>query len=385
MSKFDYFVRNREDAKRCFETEVAVFGDTSVLLSELRLVFDWIAEENSAQRVSSRKFKQRLPEIHKRFPLLANNFARADANGDCWLEWKEFANFCLKDERIVKMMKRQTSICTYGIDFNGIRTFKDRFDAAHTCEMSSAPPLLPWESSHLVEWRIEGLRYSSRGLPTTYWGHQIYHGQCLVSPPFRAGGVWGSLRFWPVSYWTETQQWKKRITISEKTSKDAMSHAPASPGADAWCAVGVNLPSGSHMQFRLFVGSTSSDVRTCYCSKGVDSAQVWAPIETKPPTEVQDLDESEHITVGIEIFQNKGAEYGKPGVKRLSDKARLNFRPPLKEIGMPMPKASVLLSRNASLPFLNPTKDISSTFGTGGSLDKTKLSKSAPDLHSLLK
>ncbi|CAE7360620.1 unnamed protein product, partial [Symbiodinium natans] len=88
-------------------------------------------------------------------------------NGDCWLDWSEFVTFCLEDERMTHLMKRQTRMNVYGVDFSGALTVKDYQDPVHGCECSFSPPLLPWETMHVVEWRITGLQYNGfeRGVP----------------------------------------------------------------------------------------------------------------------------------------------------------------------------------------------------------------------------
>merc|ERR1719401_2982544 len=100
------------------------------------------------------------------------------------------------------MLNRARTVTVYGVDGSGKRSYKDFRDPAHMCETGAAPPLLPWEVSHVVEWRIEGLTVSRKGAPAMYAGVPIRPGTSIASPPFRAGGVCGSLRLWPAGYYS---------------------------------------------------------------------------------------------------------------------------------------------------------------------------------------
>mmetsp|Transcript_6949 Transcript_6949/g.12275 ORF Transcript_6949/g.12275 Transcript_6949/m.12275 type:complete len:383 (-) Transcript_6949:83-1231(-) len=354
MSKFDYFLLNREAARDAFEEEVAAFGESDQLLQELRIVYDWIAEEKGLMKISSRHFKQRLPEIHKKFPLLAANFARMDANGDCWLEWTEFAEFCLKDERLLMMMKRHTSIAVYGVDFTGARNYKDETDAHFAVDVGTASSILPWEKSHVVEWRIHGLQLagSEKGLPVLLNGAQMRAGQSIASPPFRAAGVCGVLRFWPVNFWTEPQLRKKAAEPGFDVDKEKEGYY-LMPGVNTWCCLGVDLPPGSHLQLKFYVGRYRSDLRECFWAKGTSGGQLWAPDGKRPPQEVRDLDgKDDYLTVGIEIIRNKGVLDRKPKLARVHHKFRNNTRPVLKPQGSRIPENSKLLSHSDSLPGL---------------------------------
>jgi len=352
FNKCDYLLENLETACAAFEVPVAAFGENNDLLLELRTVFDWMAEEKGATRIPSRQFKARLPEIHKKFPLLAMNFARMDRNGDCWLDWNEFVTFCLKDERLHRTMKRATSIHVYSVDHKGARMYKDTMDPVHACENSTVPPLLPWESHHCVEWRIEGLEYNDRGLPVLFGGNPINPGACITSPPFLAAGVSGCLKFWPVSYWNEARRRKKSAVPGGEEDRSTGGLCPL-PAVNSWCCVGVSLPPGEHLQLRFYVGDQSSEIRECYWSKGIHAAQLWAP-GGKSPLEEAGMRNSSRLVVGIEIHRNKGIVHGKPKMIKLLDKARLNTRPAMKPpLGVALPNNSVLLSRSSSMPQVN--------------------------------
>eukprot|EP00933_Yihiella_yeosuensis_P013142 TRINITY_DN12315_c0_g3_i1.p1 TRINITY_DN12315_c0_g3~~TRINITY_DN12315_c0_g3_i1.p1 ORF type:complete len:489 (-),score=57.05 TRINITY_DN12315_c0_g3_i1:93-1559(-) len=355
VSKFDFFSHNRDAAREVFNQDSEVFGDNQPLLLELRRIFDWIAEERGALRIASRKFKQRLPEIHKKFPMLASNFARADLNSDCWLEWEEFCSFCLDDVRLMQQMKRSSAIQVYSIDHLGQRVYKDASDPEHGCEMSGATPLLPWEVAHVVEWRIEGLSYRSK-LPVTYHGRQIAPGAYVSSPTFAAGGVKGYLRFWPAGYWTESQTWKRASVTAITTKSEFGMPSQEMPGAYAWCCVGANLQPGAHLKFRFYVLDSKSEKRECYWSKGVSAAQVWSPSEKSPPAEIVDQEEPGYITVGLEILRNRGAPHGKPTIKKLPDAAgRIAIRPKMRSKAdeKACPMNSIFLNASSSVPSIH--------------------------------
>lgn len=299
-----------------------------------------------------------MPEVNKHFPQLAKSFAKMDVNGDCWLDWTEFVDFCIKDEKFLKVMKRATCMIVYGVDFNGARTYKIPEDSHLSCEMSIAPPLLPWEQSHIVEWRIYGLDYSGthRGLPVYYHGRHVRHGTSIASPAFRAAGVCGYLRFWPVSYWTEPQLRKKSSVPGLKGEKDNPSTGICLPSANSWCCIGMCLPPGSHVQAHFHVGQFRSELQECFFSKGTSGGQLWAPKGLAPPEEIRTMSKGTPLVVCVEIVRNKGVLHQKPSVKRVHEKHRFNTRPALNPVGsivarMP-PGSSKLLGRAMSEPAL---------------------------------
>eukprot|EP00933_Yihiella_yeosuensis_P082028 TRINITY_DN95765_c0_g1_i1.p1 TRINITY_DN95765_c0_g1~~TRINITY_DN95765_c0_g1_i1.p1 ORF type:complete len:511 (-),score=61.61 TRINITY_DN95765_c0_g1_i1:118-1650(-) len=345
--KFDYFIQHRDAAREQYEMPSAALSDCNPLLLELRIVFDWMAQEKGVQRIPSRLFKQRLPEIHRKFPMLAANFARMDANGDCWLEWHEFASFCLKDERLSNMMKRAGSLFVYGVEQDGRRTFKDTLDPLH-CSESIIAPLLPWEQSQVIEWRIEGLAYPTGGRPVSYHSRKIEHGRCLASKPFRAAGVCGYLQFWPVSYWTETQM---RVKSQSAVTKLEESTCQPMPSWNTWCCVGACMPIGTNLECRFYIGDVKSDWRDTYWQRGIDAGQLFAPEAHGggPPAHIRaSLNNGEPLVVGMEIRRNKGIVHGRQSKKarKLTHEARNNCRPLLKIQGS-MPRESILLKSNS--------------------------------------
>lgn len=96
----------------------------------------------------------------------------------------------------------------YGRDKRGARTYKEGFDPNRMCEVGNAPPLLPWEGAHVVEWQIDGLKFHPEREyeSVTYGKTQIQAGGFIASHPFNAASVRGFLRFWPAGYWTALQK-----------------------------------------------------------------------------------------------------------------------------------------------------------------------------------
>mmetsp|Transcript_64218 Transcript_64218/g.150769 ORF Transcript_64218/g.150769 Transcript_64218/m.150769 type:complete len:391 (+) Transcript_64218:70-1242(+) len=351
MSKYDYILTLRESARHAHEEAVKEFGETNELLKDLRIVFDWLAEERDSTRVSSRKFKQRLPDVHKKFPLLASCFSRMDVNGDCWLDWSEFVSFCLQDERMRHLMKRQTRMNVYGVDFSGALTLKDYQDPIHGCECSLAPPLLPWETMHVVEWRITGLQYSGfdKGAPVMHNGRAIDPGTFITSPPFRAAGVKGFLTFWPAGYWTACNKRKKKAVINFLVDKEEPGAPCPIPPPSTWCCVGCKVPPGSNLQLRYYVGRQKSKVRECYWGMASEADSLWAPDGERPPEEVIQIKDEDYLTVGVQIFRNKGVVHGRPGVIKVPEGARFHVRPKVVPQGVPAPKTSKILNRNLNV------------------------------------
>lgn len=364
MSKHGFFLENRSAAREAFERPALLavaheLEDQDPLLRELRLIFDWMARETGAKRISSRLFKQRLPDIHRKFPQLANNFARMDANSDCWLDWDEFACFCLKDERLAKSLRRAASVSVFGLSRTGERSFKDPFDPTHMCELGASPAILPWETSHIVEWRIEGLRIGQPGQPLVHAGTLVRPGASVASPPFRAAGVCGFLRFWPAGYWTESQRTRRTSEIpgAEAARSEGRCRPPS---ASSWCCVGACLPRGSHLALRFFVGDEASERRECYWGEGTHVHQLWGPKSAAPPNELRRRGpEDATLVVGIEILRNLTLQKGlkeDPGPRSALGEQWVNQRPVLKDplsSGAPI-RGSILMNSSKSLPALLP-------------------------------
>jgi hypothetical protein len=212
-------------------------------LKEMRAIFDWMAQEKGAVAIASRKFKERVPELHRRMPQVASSFRRMDANGDCYLEWSEFVEFCLKDDLLTQQMKHYSVVSVYARERGGVISYKDALDPHRQCEVGTIPPLLPWEISHVVEWRIEHLVTGpTRGHPVTHGSTVVRPGISLASPPFRAAAVSGFLRFYPSGYYTEAQR-RIKVKAAAPTQVLRSSLALHSPELMTWLAMSL-LPQG---------------------------------------------------------------------------------------------------------------------------------------------
>mmetsp|Transcript_66868 Transcript_66868/g.131606 ORF Transcript_66868/g.131606 Transcript_66868/m.131606 type:complete len:248 (+) Transcript_66868:2-745(+) len=204
------------------------------------------------------------------------------------------------------------------------------------CETGVAPPILPWEVAHVVEWRIENLTVSRKGAPCMYGGMPLRPGTSIASPPFRAAGVCGVLRFWPVGYYSEPQR-RRKSTVPPGSDDAASSatdgaHRPIrAPAHDSWCCLGVSsLPHGTRLQLRFFIGSAKSDKRDCCWREGVHASQLWAPPgRTEAPPDVKN---GEPLIVGVEILRNYDGQHwgktpGKPTTTMSSVSLRARQRP----------------------------------------------------------
>lgn len=329
QNKYAYFLKYKDSARVAFEDNVAPFSDGDRLLKQLRALFEWIAEEPGVDKMPSRKFKRKLPEIHRKFPQLSTAFTRMDANGDCWLEWAEFIDFCLKDTRLHASLKRQLCICVYGIDHDGIRRYKELNDPFYMCETGIAPPLLPWEVAHVVEWRIEGLKLSFRGSPVTYGGMPVAPGNAIASPPFRAAGVVGFLRFWPQGYYPACVRRKKaaRPVGTELLSSDG---SYPMPPFDTWCCIGACVPNGTHLKFRFYIADQYSDERQFYWQGCTHACQLWSPPDPAPPDHLVKAASADGgaLVVGFEILKNLGHDQrGHHSAKKMTTLSRHSQRP----------------------------------------------------------
>mmetsp|Transcript_21081 Transcript_21081/g.60961 ORF Transcript_21081/g.60961 Transcript_21081/m.60961 type:complete len:380 (-) Transcript_21081:46-1185(-) len=333
QSKYAFFLEHHPVALASFNQKPGAFGDDNPLYQELRTVYDWMAQSRGAQRISCRRFKQRLPEIHKKFPQLAKCFSSMDYNSDGWLDWEEFLTFCLTDKRMHAMMNRARLMTVYGVDAKGGKSFKDINDPRHMCETSASPPMLPWETAHVVEWRIEDLIVSRKGAPCMYGGIPIRPGKSIVSPPFRAAGVCGSLRFWPAGYYSDPQRRSKACLAPgaedfAAATFDGGIRPLRAPSHDAWGCLGVSdLPNGTRLKLRFFIGSKKSEVRDCAWREGVHASQLWSPPDKEPPPEIN---VGETLVVGIEILRNiDGDHWGVKPRSAAAEMYRHNKRPAL--------------------------------------------------------
>lgn len=299
------------------------FEEDHPLIKQLRAIFDWMAQERNAKVVSHRKFTHRLPELHRRMPQIATSFRHMDRNGDGWLQWGEFSSFCLKDQKLMHDMRHSTTVQVYARERDGRRTNKDLLDPVRMCEVGSIPPLLAWETSHVVEWRVDNLNTGTTpGAPMRHGPTIIRPGTALASPQFRAAGICGVLKFWPSGYWSEAQQRAKRAHAAPHISFDEQTKGPhPMPSPDAWCGIGLSVPAGTHLVFRFFVGDFKSEKRECFWHDGNFPGTIWAPAGMKRP--VMHLGDS--VTCGIEIFANKAGSHPPKHHKQQGVKNRTAF------------------------------------------------------------
>eukprot|EP00928_Gymnodinium_smaydae_P045798 TRINITY_DN30486_c0_g1_i1.p1 TRINITY_DN30486_c0_g1~~TRINITY_DN30486_c0_g1_i1.p1 ORF type:complete len:433 (-),score=96.54 TRINITY_DN30486_c0_g1_i1:255-1553(-) len=301
ISKHEYILEHLSEAHRAFSGDDG-FRDENALLTDLRSVFDWIAQEKAATRVQRGRLARRRPELNKLFPEFAKRLLMLEMEGGRWLELDEFLAFCLKDDLLQQQLEKARAITVYGIEAGGKRTVKDQHDRLHMVETGVPAPLLPWETSHRIEWRIVGMRHSQRGSPVTYGGMRIAPGVSIQSPPFQGGGINGTLRLWPAGYHTtaQTQLKQKMVTLPGGACCDDP------PAGKQWCCVGLcGVPAGTCLVVRFFIGDMMSARRRCTWSEGHHTKQVWAPLLDDVP---QQLIEATELTVGVEIFANHGSD-----------------------------------------------------------------------------
>jgi len=170
---------------------------------------------------------------------------------------------------------------------SAIRVFKNPLDPARACEVGTPVPVLPWEGSHRVEWRIQNLDADRKLQQVKVSGMEVPAGKSMASPPFAAAGVRGILRFWPNGYFNSSQR-------RERGEMDL-----GGLNADAWCALGVFVPRGTRWRLRFFVGDKASPWRETYWNDGVTVTQLWTPAEADPPPNLE-----QGIVVGVEISHN---------------------------------------------------------------------------------
>lgn len=119
------------------------------------------------------------------------------------------------------------------------------------------------------------------------------------------------------------------------------------PSHESWCCLGVSdLPNGTRLQCRFFVGSRKSEVRDCSWREGVHASQVWSPVDKEPPPEIN---AGETLVVGVEILRNiDGTHWGVKPRSSAADLARHNKRPPLPD--STLVSGSSLLGRALEAP-----------------------------------
>lgn len=168
-------------------------------------------------------------------------------------------------------------------------------------------PLLPWEEGHRVEWHIGGLQLDKKLLEVRYKGIMVPKGRYLDSPRFQVMGEDGFLRFWLNGYFTTNL--RKNLVRDKDLFSGGLS-------LDAWCAVGLYMPQGTHLRLRFFIGNEKSDIRECYWHAGNKEQQIWMPESGEPP----DLEAG--VTMGVEVLANyRHLKPGEAHVQRSSREA----------------------------------------------------------------
>lgn len=200
-----------------------------------------------------------------------------------------------------KKTRRLCSMMVYGREKSGARTYKEVFDPSRMCEIGNAPPLLPWEEAHVVEWQIDGMNFERREDGYIMYGKtQIQAGGYVASHPFHAASVRGFLRFWPAGYWTAIQT-RTRMNKPKSSGPADETELPfPEPSTDSWCCLGANMPRGTHLLVRFFINHIKSAPRECYWSGSTHVCHIWAPPGKAPPSSVL----QGKLVVGVEILKN---------------------------------------------------------------------------------
>eukprot|EP00746_Dinoflagellata_sp_MGD_P156635 gnl/MRDRNA2_/MRDRNA2_85910_c0_seq1.p1 gnl/MRDRNA2_/MRDRNA2_85910_c0~~gnl/MRDRNA2_/MRDRNA2_85910_c0_seq1.p1 ORF type:complete len:465 (-),score=89.22 gnl/MRDRNA2_/MRDRNA2_85910_c0_seq1:38-1432(-) len=294
MSPAAYFLKHRQSAVDNLEAlkegrkASALLGPSPLMLL-LRKIFDQLGDEPGALVITARSYNERVPELAKKYPQLAIHFRKMDVDNNATLDWDEFVKFSLSNE-VNSATKRLNLVTVHGHETDPVsgqvyKTFKNPGDPARACEVGGPPPLLPWEKNQRVEWVIDELDADRKLLQVKYHGLEIPPGKYISSPPFDAAGIRGFFRFWPNGYFSNIQK-------RERGEMDL-----GGLRADAWCAIGVFFPHGTHLKFRFYVGDEYSTERECYWNDGALVKQIWTPDALEPP-------KLESFSVGIEVTRN---------------------------------------------------------------------------------
>lgn len=294
MSPAAYYLKHRQSAVDNLEAvksgrKASALVGVSPLMLLLRKIFDQLGDEPGAQMITARSYNEKVPELAKKYPQIAIHFKKMDGDNNATLDWDEFLEFSLSNE-VQSATKRLNLVTVHGHETDPVsaqvyKTFKNPGDPSRACEVGGPPPLLPWEKTHRVEWVIDELDADRKLLQVKYHGLEIPPGKYISSPPFDAAGVRGFFRFWPNGYFSNIQK-------RERGEMDL-----GGLRADAWCAIGVWFPHGTHLKFRFFVGEEMSSERECYWNDGALVKQIWTPDALEPP-------KLDSFSVGIEVTKN---------------------------------------------------------------------------------
>lgn len=330
ISKHRYLLANQLDAFTAAEplqkeAHADIFADNHQLLADLKDIFNWLAQKPAPAKISRARFKERAPELFRQFPQIATSFGKIDVDGDGCISWEEFLDFCLKSPLLQARTRKLETITVYGRDADGQKSYKDDTDPELMCEMLSPPPLLPWEVSHTVEWRISNLQSDPRWTAPKIGQLRWAPGKHIDSPPFGAAGARGFMRFWPGGQLSVCQQrLRQNITPTAAPLDNSLQHPAGARG----CCIGLVMPPGAHLIVRFFVGASRSKPREVCWSYGGNAAQVWAPVQESPPS----VPEGDCLVAGVEILKNFNAPR-KPRVRRVEESTRRGVKPRMRECG----------------------------------------------------
>lgn len=300
-----------------------------MLLRELWVMFSWLLKPG-ATKISRSSFKERAPELFRKFPQIATSFGRIDVNGDGCISWEEFKHFCLESSWLEAQTQKLECVTVYACDVDGSRTRKDDTDPSLMCDSNSAPSLLPWEVCHIVEWRLANLLNQPMWKMPKIGQLPWPRGKHIDSKPFAAAGARGFLRFWPGGQLNVCQQNMKSFPDLRSCGPvdDSHDHAPGAQG----CCIGLMMPPGTRLKVRFYVGASRSKVKEIFWSGGIHAAQVWSPIEECPPC----LADGMPLIAGVEILKNFNGVFRKPRVQRGLDEAtKRSLKPLVRELGVP--------------------------------------------------
>ncbi|CAE7381641.1 unnamed protein product [Symbiodinium natans] len=161
----------------------------------------------------------------------------------------------------------------------GVRTF----DQCPSDEVQ-----LKWNKEMLqrADWTIRRLKLDMKTQQVKYKSLLVPPGQYISSARFQLGREAAFLRFWPNGlYGNATKKARVRMDLGGLD-------------ADSWCAVGLSMPEGTKLRFRLHVGHVWSEVRVCqWQATGATVHQIWTPPQQEPG-------ELSNLVVGVEVLQD---------------------------------------------------------------------------------
>ncbi|CAE7560054.1 unnamed protein product [Symbiodinium sp. CCMP2456] len=161
----------------------------------------------------------------------------------------------------------------------GVRTF-DQLPSGEMQSRGNKEPVLR------ADWTIRRLKVDMKTVQVKYRSLLVPAGQYISSAHFRLGRQTAALRFWPNGlFGNATKKARVRMDLGGLN-------------ADSWCAIGLAMPEGTKLRFRLHVGFQWSEVRTCqWQPTGSMVHQIWTPPQQEPG-------ELSNLVVGVEVLQD---------------------------------------------------------------------------------